>query len=186
MISPTIDLFLQQSYERAIDILRITITNQDVLWILAPLVATLILMELYFGRYKQEELGWNTAFGNALVLIFISANLINHLIQNNLWANPLKSGIVIGLLLVGFLLTVIDFFHWLPEDWAFTISSKFPISFLALLAILFVYGNIPTDYITLGALIMIFIASYLTITILHYLIPTFKGLLPQEVPDPIE
>jgi hypothetical protein len=149
-----------------------------------PLFLTLILMELYFGRYESEELGWNTAFGNSLILIFVSANLVNHLVNNNLWVDPIKAGVVYTLLLIGFILTILDYFHALPEQLAFTISSKFPISFIAFLAILFVYVDIPLDYITLIALIGIFIIAYLIISIVHILTPTFHGLMSQEVPNP--
>ena len=100
-------IFLTQTYERAIFILR-QILTQEVLWILAPLVITLILMEMYFGRYKEEELGWNTAFGNTLILIFISANLIHHLHINQMWMDPVRTGVVITLLFLGFVLTLID------------------------------------------------------------------------------
>ncbi len=186
MISPAIDYFLAQTTERAVYILKQPFTNEEVIWILAPLIITLILMELYFGRYRQEELGWNTAFGNSMVLIFISANLVHYIQRNDLWTDPIRAGIVITLLLVGFVLTILDFFHILPEDFAFAVSSKFPISFLAFLSILFVYGNIPMDKFTIYGFIAIFILTYVLITLLHYLTPAFKGLLPQEVPDPIE
>lgn len=175
---------LINSYERAIHILGQPLTNENLLWILIPLFLTLILMELYFGRYKTEKLGWNTAFGNSLILIFVSANLINHLINNNLLVDPVKAGVVYILLLIGFILTIFDYFHALPEKFAFIISSKFPISFIAFLAILFVYIDIPLDYLTLIAFIGIFITAYLIISIVHLLTPTFHGLMSQEVPSP--
>ncbi len=175
---------LSNGLERAIYILSQPLSNENLMWILVPLFLTLILMELYFGRYKKEELGWNTAFGNSLILIFVSANLINHLINNNLWADPVKAGVVFTLLILGFTLTLLDYFHALPEKLAFTVSSKFPISFIAFLAILFVYIDIPLDTTTLVALTLIFLAAYLVISIVHFLTPTFHGLMSQEVPDP--
>jgi hypothetical protein len=176
---------LSNAYERAIFILSQPIHNENLLWILIPLFLTLILMELYFGRYEKEELGWNTAFGNSLILIFVSANLINHLVNNNLWADPIKTGVILTLILIGFILTLLDYFHALPEKLAFAVSSKFPISFIAFLAILFVYIDIPIDQITLLAFVLIFIAAYIIISIIHFLTPTFHGLMSQEVPEPI-
>ena len=183
MTLSTLNLFLSQSLERGIFILR-HIMKEEVLWILAPLVLTLVLMEIYFGRYRREELGWNTAFGNSLILIFVSANLLGHIVVNNLWTDPIRAGTVITLLFVGLVLTLLDFFHALPESWAFAVSSKFPISFIAFLAILFVYGEIPLDYITLVAFIGILLAAYIIITLVHYTTPAVRSLLPQEVPDP--
>ncbi|MBD3354899.1 hypothetical protein GF361_02850, partial [Candidatus Woesearchaeota archaeon] len=46
--------------------------HSELLWITIPLVAALILMDIYFGRYKKEELGWNTAVGNTLALAFVA------------------------------------------------------------------------------------------------------------------
>ena len=175
---------LSNGYERALHILSQPLHNENLLWILVPLFLALILMELYFGRYEKEELGWNTAFGNSLILIFVSANLVNHLINNNLWTDPVKAGVVFTLLFLGFILTLLDYFHALPEKLAFTVSSKFPISFIAFLAILFVYIDIPIDTTTLLSLGLIFIAAYLIISLVHFLTPTFHGLMSQEVPDP--
>jgi len=184
MISPIVDEFLLQTISRAVYILRQPFTNEEVIWILAPLIAALILMEIYFGRYKDEELGWNTAFGNSLILVFISANLIHFVIRNHLITDPVRSGVVIVLILVGIILTIIDYFHALPEDWAFALSSRFPMSFIAFLAILFVYSEIPLDQITLGAFIFIFIVAYVLVTIIHYTTPAVRSLLPRDVPDP--
>ena len=178
--------FMVGSLDRALFILKQIIENKDLLWILAPIVVSLILMELYFGRYEREELGWNTAFGNSLILIFVSANLVNHMRGFDLWGDPIKLGVIITLLLVGFLLTFIDYFHALPESWAFATSSKLPMSFIAFMASLFIYVSLPPDLVTLGAFGIILIAAYILISIIHFLTPKFKGLLSKDVPEPIE
>ena len=182
----TFNLFVASSWDRAIFILKQIIENKDLLWILAPIVISLILMELYFGRYKREELGWNTAFGNSLILIFVSADLINHIRGGNLWMDPIKMGVIITLLLVGLLLTLIDYFHALPEAWAFAISSKLPMSFIAFMASIFIYIDLPTEYVTLGAFVIMLLAFYIAVIGVHLLTPTFRGLLSNEVPEPME
>jgi hypothetical protein len=182
----TFSIFLSSSLDRAAFIIKQIIDNKDLLWILAPIIVSLILMELYFGRYEREELGWNTAFGNSLILIFVSANLVNHMRSFDLWGDPIKLGVLITLVSVGIFLTFIDYFHALPESWAFAISSKLPMSFISFMASLFVYIKLPADSITLGAFGIILIASYIVISIMHFLTPTFKGLLSRDVPEPME
>jgi hypothetical protein len=104
----------------------------------------------------------------------------------DLGGDPIKLGVIITLVIVGFLLTFIDYFHALPESWAFAISSKLPMSFIAFMASVFVYVSLPTNNITLGAFGMILIAVCILISIMHFLTPAFKGLLSKEVPEPIE
>lgn len=186
MISPVIDKFIANSFDRGLFIIQEPLKNEELIWALIPIIATLILIELYFGRYKREEIGWNTAFGNSLILIFVSADLIKYLIRTDaLWLDPIKTGIVAGLIGVGFIMTFVDFFHILPKEWAFAISSKLPTSFLAVISILFIYISIPIDYITAGALFLLLLAAYIIIIIIHHLVPAFKGLFPEEVPDPL-
>lgn len=184
MISPVVDQFIAESFSRAMFIVKEPIKNEGLIWALIPILATLILIELYFGRYRKEEIGWNTAFGNSLILIFVSTDLIRRLIQTNaLGADPIKTGIAVGLIATGFILTFVDFFHAMPKEWAFAISSKLPTSFLAIIATLFIYINIPIDYVTTFALFLLLLAVYIAIIIIHHLIPAFKGLLPEEVSD---
>ena len=64
---------------RGVNIVKAPFINQDMLWMLLPLLATLILMEFYLGRYKEEDIGWSEALGNALVLVFVSIDLFRHL-----------------------------------------------------------------------------------------------------------
>lgn len=142
------------------------------LWILTPLLLATLFMEFYFERYSQEELGWNTAFGNTLVLLFVSIDLIRHLHNNALIsANP-KFAIVIAVVFVGTVVTLLDFFHALPKSLAFVVSSKLPINCLALAAVLFVYTTLPLDFATYAALILLVIVLFVLIKLLSIVVPT--------------
>ncbi|MBS3171964.1 hypothetical protein J4438_00060 [Candidatus Woesearchaeota archaeon] len=186
MISSTIDKFIAESFDRALFVVQEPLKNEELIWALIPIIVTLILIEIYFGRYRREELGWNTAFGNSLILIFVSADLIKYSIRTNiLGTDPIKTGIIVGLITVGFIITFVDFFHMMPREWAFAISSKLPTSFLAIISMLFIYIDIPIDYITATALFLLLLNMYIVLIIIHHLIPAFRGLFPEEVPDPI-
>ena len=60
---------------RIIQIVLVPSYNPDVIWSIAPLFFGLVLMQMYFGKYKTEQLGWNTAFGNSVSLMWASAIL---------------------------------------------------------------------------------------------------------------
>ncbi len=169
---------------RMIEIISSPINNPEMLWLLAPLLLTLFLMELYFGRYKEEELGWNTAFGNVLVLIFVSAYLANHIYQNALITDPIKVSIAATVIFMGLILMLIDFFHLLPKKIAFQISSKLPINYMAFVAIILVYTDIAIDRFTTIAFFLILIALSIFIGLVHVLIPKVRDRIIPPAPKP--
>ena len=72
-------------------------------------VVTLI-MTLYFGRHRDEELGWNTAFGNSLTLLFVSIDLFRYIYHLTIPATfynyiiHLKGSIISGVVFIEALL----------------------------------------------------------------------------------
>jgi len=170
-------------FNRGVDIVEAPYFNQDMLWMLLPLLATLLLMEFYFGRYKDEELGWNTAFGNTLVLAFISVDLFRHLyepsgqtlIQFISMASDIK--VIIPLVIAGLalLLMLVDFFHFLPKKVAYILCSPAYINLIGLLGIIIVYtSTIPLDWTTIFACIILFVIANLISLVLYYIIPSYK------------
>jgi hypothetical protein len=170
-------------FNRGVDIVEAPFYTSNMLWMLLPLLATLLLMEFYFGRYKDEELGWNTAFGNTLVLIFISIDLFRHLyepsgqtvLQFISTASDIK--VIVPLVIAGLalLLMLVDFFHFLPKKIAYIVSSPAYINLMGLLGIIVVYSHkVPLDGTTVFACAIIFIIANLISLLLYYLIPSYK------------
>jgi len=170
---------------RSLEIVFSPLTNPDMLWLLIPLIANIFLLEFYFSRHKHEELGWNTAYGNALVLLFIAIMLAKHLYEQGiLYTHQTKFIIVLIVILFGISLTVIDFFHWLPKNIAFKISSKIPVNYLALVAIILVYTDFPVDYITASAFVVVLMGLLILIGIIHVITPKVREvLLPPPPPS---
>ncbi|MCJ7429449.1 MAG: hypothetical protein MUP66_03600, partial [Candidatus Nanohaloarchaeota archaeon QJJ-5] len=54
---------------RMLDIVFFPFEYPDLLPSLTPIIVGMLVLELYFGRYTHEELGWNTAVGNATMLV---------------------------------------------------------------------------------------------------------------------
>ena len=45
--------------------------DTSIWWLLTPIILFWLILEVYFGMYKGEKLGWNTALGNGLNLFWI-------------------------------------------------------------------------------------------------------------------
>ena len=56
--------------------------NKELLWMVIPLILIIFFVQAYFGRNRTEELGWNTAFGNAISLFWISVILTRFVIES--------------------------------------------------------------------------------------------------------
>ena len=147
---------------RFAELLGAPFVNPNMLWIALPLLITLIVVELYFARYKEEKLGWNTALTNTLVLVFVSLNLFQHVFKTysgGFFRVITSTGFFVPLLILvlGILLFFADFFHWLPRKIAFIISAHLPVNITAYTAIVIVYNKIPLDVFTILAWLMLII-----------------------------
>ena len=176
--------FFYATKERFIEIIKSPANNPDMLWLLLPLIAALILLEFYFGRYKEEELGWNTAFGNSLALIFIAILLAKHLYDHQILYDLSKISVVSSVLMMGVLLAILDFYHLLPEEIAFKISAKLPVDFLAFIAIVLVYTSIKLDWITAAAFFAVLVVLVILIWLVHTLSPKVREFILPEPPAP--
>ncbi len=167
--------------DRFVELVSAPAKHPNMIWIVTPLVITLLLMQFYFGRYKREELGWNTAVGNSMVLIFVSLDLlryiygdtgINSLDVTNIPLQNFKATIialVVGS--AGFLMMFTNFFHIIPKKVSFFISSSLPVNLMAYVAVILVYTSIPLDFYTLIASLVLFIALLIVFNILHLIEP---------------
>jgi hypothetical protein len=112
-------------------------------------------MTIYFAKYKDEELGWNTALGNSLVLIFVSLNLFQTIFN---YGRSVGTIVLASLLLVfGLVLMFVNFTHYLPKKISYFLSSPLSVNLIAYIFIAIVYGHLPVDIFTLLASLMFFV-----------------------------
>ena len=183
-------------FERAIEILRQPAVNKEMLWILLPSIAALFLMEFYFGRYKEEEIGWESAVGNALALFFVGMNLASWLYSHELLLGFFsveaavfqtaltKTFIALFVLAESALLLVLNFFHVVKKKFAFGISSVLVINFISVISIILVYSEIPLDALTIPSVLIVFILLILFFWLIRLLEPTITK--KQEVEEELE
>lgn len=165
------------------EIIEQPILNKDMLWILLPLLTALFLMELYFGRYKEEELGWNSAVSNSIVLFFVGMNLCSFLYSKNMLIGittvpqalvdiaAKKTFIAFFILLESVFFIALNFFHLVSRRFAFGISSALIMNYLGVISIVLVYSNLSFDFVMIPAILLLFIITVLFFLILQMLIP---------------
>lgn len=149
---------------RLVQIILVPHFVPDVIWSVAPLFFGLVMIQMYNGRYKTEDMGWNSAFGNSVSLMWAVAILIRYIYLSYgfeyAWRTPGLRGqmvLVIVLTLATFLLVVFNYKHSISKRWAYFLADSVPTTVLAYLAIVIVMGRIPVDRYTLVAGMVIYL-----------------------------
>lgn len=163
-------------YERFLEILLAPYYFRDMLWMIVPIILTTLLMELYFGRYKYEEMGWSSVFGNSLVLIFVSIDLVRHIYNLDGWQGlnviTPQTVLVVAVIFEGILLTLTGFYHLLPRGFAFELSSHLPINFIAYISVVLIYSGIPiVDFFTVLSSLALLIVFAIVIKLIQIFTP---------------
>lgn len=170
-------------WSRTVEIVTVPFHHTQTLWTIIPLLISTFLMQIYFGRNKDEELGWNTAYGNSLALMFISASLLKTLYDtygygfwHELTPELLSKLIFLGIIILqAVLLASLDLFHSLPKHFSFFISSSSSVFVIALITIVIVHTNIPLNMYTLFAALFLFVLAIIFFRIFRWIIPPSKN-----------
>tara|TARA_Y100000310_G_scaffold133889_1_gene132864 strand:+ start:3598 stop:4140 length:543 start_codon:yes stop_codon:yes gene_type:complete len=179
MVIGVTDISLVSLKDRFMELILAPSQYTEMLWIAIPLTLTLFLTELYFSRYKSEELGWNSAYGNALVLIFVSLDIFRYLYNNNLLETlTIKLALAFAVAIMAVLLTLVNFLHIIPEKMAYGLSSKLPMNFIAYISLILIYSSIPIDLLTI-------ICSATFLIIISLLLIILRSIIPSKVEEVI-
>lgn len=132
--------------ERFIEILLAPLNYPEIIPSLLPLALGAIVLELYFGKYEHESLGWNTSVGNAVIWISTGVNLI---ITGGL--AEAERLVAYGLIAVGGLMGYMNFFHKWGENLAFRASSAGIIYTAGYVTVIAAGTNMPVNETTFKA-----------------------------------
>ncbi|MBN1502727.1 hypothetical protein JW930_04225 [Candidatus Woesearchaeota archaeon] len=151
------------------DIILAPITHPEMIWISLPLLISLVLIELYFGKYSKEELGWNSALSNSMLLSFVGLDLFRKLftISGNKLVFCSKILVALGVTTVGFAFLYMNFYHKLPKKLAFTLNSVIPTNLTAYFAQVLVYTEQELTLAALISFITIYLGTWLFFSIVH-------------------
>lgn len=156
------ELYLQEVLvPRLKEFAMVPVKNPDAFWIILPLLIAAIGMQVYFGRNRTEELGWNTAFGNSVTYTFVATSMLRYLYTSYSWNDFLHAGLAvdklllaIGFVIIGIYMIFGNYFHTIPKRLTFLISSAIFINGFAVVAVILIQSDLPLDVPTfLSALI---------------------------------
>ena len=153
--------------------------NPEMIWMVVPLIISILFMTLNFGKYVKEKVGWNTAFGNSLILIYTSMDLLRYIYEGkgastlftvyNFLIDPIKTSVAIVIGGIGIILLLSNFEHLFPEKFAFFISSSPVINLIAYICISAVYTNMHFGYMTVIAAAFVLVVLVAIVRLLQFL-----------------
>ena len=122
------------------------IRQPELLPTVLPLVVGALVIEMYFGKYTTEELGWNTSVGNAVIWATTGITLLmtTEMTQQEKFA-------AYGLIGVGGFIGYLDFYHKWSDTIAFVVSSSGIVYTLAYVAVILIKTSLPVNMTTAKA-----------------------------------
>ena len=178
--------YLNIIWNRLLELLETPKHTPEMLWFLIPLIVTLFIIEFYFGRYRQEKLGWNSAVENNIVLLFVALDLLRHLSSNEVPQFNVRLIMAISIGVIALVLLFLEFFHAISEKFAFIISSHLVINLLAVFVVILVYSTVPIDIPTVVVVLALIALILFFVEYIHYIIPKFidvEGLKLKRLED---
>ena len=149
-------------------------------WYLAPVILLWIALEIYFGKYKKEQLGWNTSLGNAVTLTWISVESMRFLFDtqpDNFW---FRFGIITAIIFYALLIIYFSFSHKISAKATYILASPNATYFLCMVTILWGHGALKlTEWVLLNLVIL-----YLILLVLFALIRKIMPEAKKEKEEP--
>ena len=145
-------------------------------WAALPLVLATLFMTLYFGKYRKEEPGWNDAFNNTMVFLFVSINLIETMYfsdgigdWSHVFSNTFYLTTTIVLASAAIMLMLVTYYHLLPRRIAIFLFSTAPVNVSVYVLMTIIYAKVPPDLTTLIAAFMLFLIIFAILRLLQLL-----------------
>lgn len=134
---------------------------------LLPLILGGVVLELYFGKYKQESLGWNSSVSNSV--IWVSTGLTLFLTSDITgFLEKLVTYFLIG---VGLLTGYFNFFHKWSSTVAFLASSSGMVYSLAYVSVVIIKSGMPVNSITIQSAVLALTIIGVAFQIIKFLEP---------------
>jgi len=145
------------------EIFSAPLRDLSILWLLVPIILFWLVLEVYFGRYKEEKLGWNSALGYGLSMFWIVIISLRTLFSNNFELFSIdKLLFVIFIALYSVFIIFVSFTHRMKSKIFFLFTSPTLVYYLFGIAVIWVNGllNISlwviVDFVIFYILILIF------------------------------
>ena len=150
-----------------------------ILWILIPIILFWFIIEIYFGRYKTEKLGWSTALGNGLTIFWVVTISIRTLFANNFELFSInKLLFIISIAAYSAFIIYISFTHRIKGKIFFIFASPTIVYYLFGIVMLWVHGLLDITFWVVIDLIILYIFVLILEFILRKTIPSALGNEP--------
>ncbi|MBW2984292.1 hypothetical protein KY361_04205 [Candidatus Woesearchaeota archaeon] len=150
------------------------VKDSSLWWYLAPVILLWIALEIYFGKYKKEQLGWNTSLGNAVTLTWISVESMRFLFETqpgNFW---FRFGIIMAIMFYALLIIYFSFSHKISAKATYTLASPNAIYFLCMVTILWGHGALKLTEWVLLDLVILYIILLILFGFIRMILPEAK------------
>jgi len=169
----TWDVFVGRTLEQLNLLLTAPLHEPELIWVMIPLIFTLLVMTFYFGMYRKEEMGWNTALGNSIVLMFVTLDLLRQIyhytpIPNmiNFMNYPFHTSMVLIILIEAVILAMFAFYHVLPKKVMYFVASPLPVNLQAYIVLAIVYTRFLPNWYMVSAGVIAFVLLWCTLMLL--------------------
>ena len=144
----------------------------SILWLLIPIILFWLVMEVYFGRYKEEKLGWNSALGYGLSMFWIVVISFKTIFENNFELFSIdKLLFVIFVAVYSVFIIFVSFTHRLKAKIFFLFTSPTIVYYLFAIALLLVNDLLNISFWVIIDLVILYIIILIFELILKKLIP---------------
>lgn len=140
-------------------------------WFLAPIFLLWILLEIYFGKYKKEKLGWNTALGNGITLLWINIESMRYIFStrpDNFW---IMFSVISLIFAYSLMVIFFAFSHKITDKLEFLLGAVSPIYFLATISILWSHEALAITWWVLLDLVIIYLIIISIFAIIRKVLP---------------
>lgn len=149
--------------------------DPSIWWFLAPVFILWIVMEVYFGQYKKERLGWNSILANGISFSWINIASFRVLFLENSVATDftLRVTILALFFIYGISIIFVAFTHKLPRRTGSWLAGPTTIYFLSTISVLWGQGVLEIN----KWILIDFIILYFVIYLIFWLIKRRLGIL---------
>jgi len=160
----------------------LSIANEpSILWYIAPIGVLWFILEIYFGIYEKEKLGWNTALGNGITLMWICVEGLRFLFLHKPEPFIARFFILCAILAYAILIIFLSFSHKLSSKLTYLLASPTPIFYLCFITTLWSHGLVAINKWTVLAMAFLFVFLVLFSLLLKAILPERKGIA--ELPE---
>ncbi|MBT3406637.1 hypothetical protein HN419_05740 [Candidatus Woesearchaeota archaeon] len=136
---------------------RSYIRDASIWWVLAPVIILWIVLEVYFGEYKKEKLGWNTSLANGITLLWVNIEAMRFIFSiPGIDMKWIRFVVLLFILAYAGFIIYISFTHKFSAKVTYILASASPIYYLSMISILWSHGQLQMTWWVLLDLILLF------------------------------